>query len=479
MSSSPTVLASGNPGGIAAPGGTPAPAGARGRSIVLKTEVPGPRSRELMDQRWKAIPQGAHNATPVFMVRGQGVMIEDVDGNQLMDLTGSFGALNVGHAHPRVVKAVQQAAEKFLHTCFHAIMHEPYLRLAERLNAIVPVGEPTEQRQTFFSNSGAEAVENAIKIARHATGRSKVVCFEHAFHGRTLLGMTLTAKAEPYKRGFGPLAAEVYRVPAPYVYRRPEALSAEDYVESVADQAEALMTTMIGAAEIACLILEPVLGEGGFLPVPPRFTQRMARFCKDHGIVYICDEVQTGFGRTGTLFGVEHHGVRPDMMVMAKSLGGGLPISAVTGRSALMNHVHPGGLGGTFGGNALACSAGLEALAVLEEERLVERARHLGQRWEKRLLDLQAKHPIIGDVRGLGAMRAVELVQDQKTKAPAKHEAEEIVERAWTRGLCIVTAGTYGNVLRFLMPLVTTDEQIDEAADILDTCIGEVKIHAH
>jgi 4-aminobutyrate aminotransferase/(S)-3-amino-2-methylpropionate transaminase len=376
----------------------------------LVTEIPGPRSRELMARRAGAVPAAVFNTVPVFTESASGAIVQDVDGNRLIDLGAGLAVLNVGNASPAVVEAVARQAERYTHTCFHVTLNEPYLELAERLNALTP-GD--HEKRTMLVNSGAEAVENAVKIARHATGRSGVVAFGHAFHGRTLLAMTLTAKVSPYKQGFGPYAPEVYRLPFAYPYRCPTGAPAERCGESCAAFVIDEIERHIGPANVACLVVEPVLGEGGFVVPGTGFLPALAEFCRRNGIVFVADEIQTGIGRTGRMFGIEHEEVVPDLVTTAKALGGGLPIGAVTGRADLMEHVHVGGLGGTFGGNPIACAAALAVLDQVERERLVERAARLGEIAERRLREMADRHEAIGDVRGRGAMMAIELVEDR------------------------------------------------------------------
>ncbi|GBC87210.1 4-aminobutyrate aminotransferase [bacterium HR12] len=438
------------------------------RKVV--TEIPGPRSRELFERRKTAIPQGVANLHPIVTARASGAIVEDVDGNRFIDLATGISVLNVGHTAPEVVKAAQAQLELDTHTCFHVTANEPYIALAERLNALAP-GD--FEKKTMFANSGAEAVENAIKIARHATKRPAIVTFDHAFHGRTLLAMTLTAKVMPYKQGFGPFAPEVYRLPFAYPYRWPS--GPERCAEEALAYAKDEMHKHIGEENIAAVIVEPIQGEGGFIVPAPGFLKGLAEFCAEHGIVFISDEIQAGMGRAGRWFAIEDEGVVPDMITSAKSLGGGLPISAVTGRAELMDSVHVGGLGGTYGGNPVAAAAALAVLDKIEREDLLASARRVGEIIAKRFGEMQAKHAVIGDVRGRGAMWALELVADRATKEPLAAETMSAISRAaLERGVIVITAGTYGNVIRLLPPINIDEALLEEGLAILDEAIGSV-----
>jgi 4-aminobutyrate aminotransferase / (S)-3-amino-2-methylpropionate transaminase / 5-aminovalerate transaminase len=427
------------------------------RSILLKTAIPGPLAQQLAERRAAAIPRGVAQLTPVFAARSEGAVLEDVDGNRFLDFAGGIGSLNVGHRHPGVVAALHTQADRFLHTCFTVVSYESYVRLAEKLNALAPGSTP---KKTLFLNSGAEAVENAIKIARAYTRRPAIICFEDAFHGRTLLTMSLTSKTSPYKAGFGPFAGDIYRVPYAYCYRCSYSLTWPDCKLHCAAHLEDTFKRVVAADSVAAIIAEPVLGEGGFVAPPQGWLTAVAEICRRHGILLIADEVQTGFGRTGKMFAIEHEGLEPDLMVTAKSLGGGLPLAAVTGKAEIMEHPGPGSLGGTFGGNPMACEAALAVLEALEREHLCERAADLGARFHERARAWQQRFPIIRDVRGLGAMQAFELADAGSTKALAKF--------CYEHGLILVTAGTYSNVIRILMPLTTTGDQMDEALEVLE-----------
>ncbi len=429
-------------------------------------------SKELKLRREEAVPRAPFHVTPLSVSRAKGALVWDVDGNEYIDFAGGIGSLNAGHCPDAVVEAIYQQSQKFLHTCFNVLMYEPYIRLAERLNEITPGDFP---KKTLFFNSGAEAVENAIKIARAATGRPAVICFDHAFHGRTLLTMTLTAKEKPYKAGFGPFAPEIYRAEYPYPYRMPEVFSDPENPNTYYDYFERFFKEKVPANKVAAIIVEPVLGEGGFIVPPDAFLPALKEIAQAHGIVFIADEIQTGFCRTGKWFAVEHYGVVPDLMTMGKSIASGLPLSAVSGRQDLMDQPQVGGLGGTYSGNPVACSAALATLDIYQKQELCARAMEIGAQLTTFWKDLQKRHPFIGEVRALGAMVGVEFVKDAQTHEPYPELVQRIVERSYQKGLIVMSAGTYGNVIRALMPLVITDEQMTRAMNILEEVIFEVE----
>ena len=433
----------------------------------LITEIPGPKSRALFERRAAAIPPGVANIHPIVTARSSGAIVEDVDGNRLIDLATGISVLNVGHTAPEVVAAAQRQLELDTHTCFHVTANEPYIELAERLNALMPIDGPVK---TMFANSGAEAVENAVKIARKATGRSAVVAFDHAFHGRTLMGMSLTAKVMPYKQGMGPFAPEVYRLPFAYAYRWPGGPErcAEEALAYAVDE----MHKHIGEDNIACVVLEPIQGEGGFIVPAPGFVKGIADFCAEHGIVFVADEIQSGMGRAGRWFAIESEDVRPDIVTSAKSLGGGLPISAISGRADLMDAVHVGGLGGTYGGNPVAAAAALAVLDLIERDGLLGRADAVGDTIMARLRALEERHPQVGEVRGRGAMCAMELVEDADTKEPLAADAmNRIAREALEGGVIVLTAGTYGNVVRLLPPLTIEEPLLADGLDVLEGAV--------
>jgi 4-aminobutyrate aminotransferase/(S)-3-amino-2-methylpropionate transaminase len=390
---------------------------------------------------------------PVVVEEAHGSTVTDVDGNTFIDFTGGVGVLNVGHTHPRVVEAVQEQAAKFIHTDFTIVPYEVYVTLAERLLAVAPFATPAK---AAFFNAGTEAVENAVKFARAYTRRPAVIAFEGAFHGRTLLSLSLTSKTHPYKAGLGPFSPEVYRVPFPYEYRGVDADAALAAIKQA-------FLTLVAPETVAAIIFEPVLGEGGFVPAPPAFVEGLRAICDREGIVMVADEVQTGFGRTGRMFAMEHFGVEPDLMTVAKSIAAGLPLSGVLGKAAIMDAPVDGGVGGTYVGNPVAQAAALAVLDIFEEEQLVDRGRRVGEAIRGRMLEWQERYPAIGDVRGLGAMLAIELVEDRTTKAPSPGLATRITAEAANRGLLLLKAGVHGNCIRVLCPLVITDQELDEA----------------
>jgi 4-aminobutyrate aminotransferase / (S)-3-amino-2-methylpropionate transaminase / 5-aminovalerate transaminase len=444
--------------------------------IRLQTEIPGPESRALLARRAKAVPRGVPAVTPIAVVYAEGAVITDADGNQLIDFGGGIGVVNTGHRHPSVVEAVRLQLDRFAHVCFPVSTYEPYVALAERLNQITPGDHP---KRTFLVNSGAEAVENAVKVARFFTGRQAVVCFEHAFHGRTNLALALTSKVMPYKKGFGPYAPEVYRIPFPYCYRCGEAGKrgsgeAGGCCMASRERLEQMFASVVDPDSVAAIIMELELGEGGFVPAPREYVHTLVEFARDHGILFIADEIQTGFGRTGKMFASEHYGLVPDIITTAKSLAGGLPLAAVTGRADVLEAPQVGGLGGTYGGNPLACAAALAVLDAMEAEHIPERAARMGDRIRARFCQWATRHSCIGDVRGLGAMVALELVADRTTKAPDKALTGRLLAAALERGLILLSAGTYGNTVRVLAPLTTPDEIVEEGLDVMEQALEAV-----
>jgi 4-aminobutyrate aminotransferase/(S)-3-amino-2-methylpropionate transaminase len=440
-------------------------------SIQLRTNIPGPRSQELMQRADAATPRGLYHATPIFVARSEGALIEDVDGNHLIDFAGGIGCLNTGHRAPKVIDAIRRQLDRFLHTSFNVLSYEGYVKLAERLNQLTPGQFP---KKTLFVNSGAEAVENAIKIARAYTRRPSIVAFEDAFHGRTYMAMSVTSKTHPYKAGFEPFPGDVYRVPFGYCYRCSYSLTYPGCEMYCAQHLEDTFRRVVAAESVAAVIAEPIMGEGGFITPPPEFFPTLTRICRKYGILLIADEVQTGFSRTGALFASERLGLEPDHIVMAKSLSGGLPLAAVTGRAEIMDAPGYGGVGGTFGGNPVACEAALAVLDTIAEQNLSARANLLGERFRKRAAQWQSRWDLIGEVRGLGAMQAIELVRSRSAREPADEETKVVSQYCYEHGLVLITAGTYGNVIRLLMPLVITDAQMDEALDVLEGAFAAV-----
>ena len=403
-------------------------------------------------------------AIPIVAQEGRGATLTDVDGNVFIDFTGGVGCLNVGHAHPRVVEAATEQLGRFVHTDFTVVPYEPYIELAERLLALAPFREPAK---AVFFNAGTEAVENAVKFARLYTKRPAVIAFEGAFHGRTLLSMTLTSRPHPYKLGMGPLAPEVYRAPFPQDYRGPDA-------ETALAELRQLFLTQVAAEQVAAIIVEPVQGEGGFLPAGQQFMQGLRSICDEHGICLIDDEVQTGYGRTGKLFAIEHYGVEPDLITVAKSIAGGFPLSGVLGKAEILDAAHDGAVGGTYVGNPVAQAAALAVLDVIDEEGLIDRASAIGDTIRTRMLAWQERFPAIAEVRGLGAMLAIELVEDRATKQPAPKLVQAVIDAALERGLLLLKAGVHGNVIRVLTPLVITDAELDEALAVWEDALADV-----
>ncbi|WP_028546669.1 4-aminobutyrate--2-oxoglutarate transaminase [Paenibacillus taiwanensis] len=436
--------------------------------ISLKTELPGPLAQKLLLRRQEHVPQGPFNTVPTFAASGKGALLTDVDGNTFIDLAGAIGTLNAGHCPPQVVAALKDQLDKYIHPCFHVTMYEPYIALAEALNRITPGDHP---KKSFFLTSGAEAVENAIKIARKYTGRRGIVSFERGFHGRTYMAMSLTSKVKPYKNGFGPFVPEVYKLPYPYYYRAPEGMTANEWDDALLARYEDFFLAEVPGEDIAAIIMEPVQGEGGFIIPSARFVQGVKAICERYGILFIADEVQTGFGRTGRRFGIEHYDVVPDLMTMSKSIAAGLPLSAVTGRASIMDAPGIGEIGGTYGGSPLGCVAALKVIELMETEDWCAQAVRIGSLFEDRFRKLQQEFPSIGDVRSLGAMSALEIVSDPHSKRPDKALTQRIIQLAHQRGVLIMSAGLHGNVIRLLSPLVITIEQMEEALDVVEASI--------
>ena len=445
-------------------------------TIQLKTPIPGPKSKALSARRETAVPRGLSLALPVYVDKAEGAVLDDVDGNRFIDFTGGIGCLNVGHRAPKVVEAIRAQLERFLHVSVQVTPYESYIRLAERLNELTPGKFP---KKTVLLNTGAEAVENAVKIARAHTGRSSIIAFEDAFHGRTMMAMALTSKTHPYKAGFGPLPGDVYRVPYAYCYRCSYSMQYPSCDLYCARHLEDTFKRVVASEDVAAVIAEPVLGEGGFVAPPPDFFKILMEICHKHGVLFIADEVQSGFGRTGALFACERYGIEPDLIVTAKSLSGGLPLAAVTGRAEIMDAPGPGGLGGTFAGNPLACAAALAVLDMFEKENLSSKAEEIGRHFQKRAKEWQKRWPMIGDIRGLGAMQAIELVRSPETREPAPEETKQIIQYGYEHGLILLGAGSYSNVIRLLMPLVIANEQLNEGMDVLEAALHAVLEKQH
>ncbi|WP_280768132.1 4-aminobutyrate--2-oxoglutarate transaminase [Salipaludibacillus daqingensis] len=433
-------------------------------------QIPGPVGEKLLDRRNKHIPKGPFNTAQTFAANADGAIVTDVDGQEFIDFAGAIGSLNAGHCPPKVVKALKDQIEKFLHPCFHVMMYESYIELAEKLNHYTP-GD--HHKKTFFLNSGAEAVENAVKIARKFTGRKAILSFERGFHGRTYMAMSLTSKVKPYKYQFGPFVADTYKMSYPYYYRKPDGMTDEEVDNECIRRLKTFFLSEVSADETAAVIMEPVQGEGGFVVPSKRFIKQVKEICDEHGILFIADEVQSGFGRTGTLFASEQFDIIPDMMTMSKSIAAGLPISAVTGRAEIMDSPGIGEIGGTYGGSPLGCVAANEVMDMMIEENLPERANQIGKQVRERFLKMQDRFEEIGDVRGLGAMMAMELVTNRETKEPNKQLTQQLIQGCIKRGLLIMGAGLYGNVIRILSPLVITDEQLHAGLGILESVMED------
>lgn len=440
-------------------------------TIQLRTTIPGPKSKALADRRAAAVPRGLSHGTPVYVAKAEDAWLEDVDGNRFIDFAGGIGCLNAGHRQPPVLSAIRDQLERFLHVCVQVTPYENYVRLAERMNDVTP---GNFAKKTLFVNSGAEAVENAVKIARAHTGRAGIIAFEDAFHGRTMMTLALTSKTHPYKAGFAPFPSDVYRIPYAYCYRCSYSLKYPSCDLFCARHLEDTFKRVVASEDVAAVIAEPVLGEGGFVVPPPDYFKVLIEICHKNGVLFIADEVQSGFGRTGKLFASEHYGIEPDILVSAKSIGGGLPLAAITGRAEIMDAPGPGGLGGTFAGNPVSCAAALAVLDLFDRGELLARANEIGQRFQRRARDWQNRWPIIGDVRGLGGMQAIELVKSRETQEPAAEETKQITQYCYEHGLITITAGSYSNVIRILVPLVATSQQMDEGLDVLESALKQV-----
>jgi 4-aminobutyrate aminotransferase / (S)-3-amino-2-methylpropionate transaminase / 5-aminovalerate transaminase len=442
--------------------------------IRLNTEIPGPRAREVLARRAAAVSAGLARATDVVVERADGGLVFDIDGNTLIDLAGGIGMLAVGHCHPRVVKALQDQAAKYIHPCALVTTYEPYVRLAELLNEITP---GTFAKKTILANSGAEAVENAVKLARKYTGRPAIVCFEGGYHGRTLLTLSLTSKYGLFKSGFGPFAPEIVRLPVPDLYRRPDRFTEEQYLDLALRQLDKALVAQVDPAAVAAMIVEPVQGEAGFVPVPRRFLQRIRDLCTAHGIVMIADEVQCGMGRTGRMFAIEHYDIVPDLITIAKSLGGGMVVSAVTGRAEILDAAHWGGVGSTFGGSPVACAAAIAAVGIIRQPEFLAHARRLGDVMREVMDGWTRVYPIAGDVRGLGPMMLAEFVRDRASKEPvAPDETLQIVREADARGVLLMRAGLYSNCIRLLPPLTIPEPMLREGLAAVEGAIEAVSI---
>ncbi len=439
--------------------------------IVRKTEIPGPKSRAMLERRHDAVSDAVANSTMVAVERAEGALVHDADGNTLIDLAGGIGMLAAGHCPKPVVDAMAEQASKLIHTCFLVGTYEPYVELAEMLNEIAP-GD--FRKKTMLANSGSEAVENAVKMARSHTKRPAVIVFEGAYHGRTLLTLSMTSKYSLFKKGFGPYAPEIYRLPVPNVYRRPREMDEGVYVDWCIEQLDHALIAQVDPSAVAAIVIEPVQGEAGFNPVPAAFLRRIREICDEHGIVMIADEIQCGMGRTGRIFACEHSGVVPDLITTGKSLGSGMPIAAVTGRAEIMDAPHPGGAGGTYGGAPLACVAAIESIRIVRTPEFLARAQTVGRILRETMEEWKTRYDLIGDVRGLGAMMLMELVKDRETREPAPEETLAIVRRGVANGLLLIRAGLYSNCVRLLPPLTIGEDQLAEGLSALEEAVAHV-----
>jgi len=441
-----------------------------GKTIDIQTELPGPKAKAILARRDSAVVRGLYRSCPIVAESARGAVVTDVDGNTFLDLNAGIGALNCGHCPETVRSAIHKQTDKLLHLCAIVGTYEPYVELCEKLNGLVPI---TGEKKTLLCNTGVEAGENAVKIARYATGRQAIIVFEGAFHGRSLLGMTMTSKYDLYKRGFGPFAPEIYRVPFPYTYReKPDGMSDGEYVDYAIDQFKKALVAQVDPTSIAAVIIEPVQGEGGFIQAPDEYVRRLRALCAEYGILFVADEVQSGFCRTGKMFAIEHSGVEPDMLITAKSIGSGMPIAAVTGKAEIMDAPHVGGLGSTYGGNPVACASAIASIDTMLEHNLSKRAIEIGKITQAYFTRWEENHQVIGDVRCTGAMCAIEFVSNRKTKEPNKTAPARVIEEGFQRGLIMIRAGLYSSCVRTLAPLTITDEQLHEAMTALGEAIA-------
>ena len=439
------------------------------KTINIKTSIPGPKSQAMLARRAASTPAGLAKSTEVVVADAKGAIINDVDGNTLLDFAGAIGVMNIGHSAPSVVKAIQQQAEKYIHTCALVTTFEPMVELCELLNKITP---GNFAKKTLLANSGSEAVENAVNIARYYTKRKGVICFEGGYHGRTLLTLSLTSKHGLFKKGFGPFAGDIYRLPAPNVYRKPDQMTEDEFIDFSIKNLRTALISQVDVSDLAAIIIEPVQGEGGFIPMPQRFLQEIRNICTESGAVMIADEIQSGFMRTGKLFALEHYGIAADILTTAKSLGAGLPISATVGKAEIMDSIHLGGVGGTYGGSPITCAAAIEVIKTMTTPEFIHQTERVGKIMESRLAMWKEKYSIVGDVRGLGAMRLVEFVKDRKSKTPDMDLTLKIVKDAVANGIILIRAGLFSNCIRLLPPLVITEDQLNEGLDVLETAIA-------
>ena len=437
---------------------------------IITAELPGPKSKELLEKRRKYVPRGISYSTEIFVEEAKGALIKDVDGNVFVDFAAGIGVQNVGHCDDAVVEAIKEQSEKYIHPSFNVAMYEPYIALAEKLVELTP---GNYEKKAMFANSGAEAVENAIKIARKYTGKTGIVSLDFAFHGRTYMAMTLTSKVKPYKDGFAPYNSDTYKIPTPYCYRCPMGCSYPECGIACAERFRTMLKSDLSSEMIAALIVEPVQGEGGFIVPPKEYMQKLQEICNENGIVFIVDEIQAGFARTGKLFASENYGIEPDLMTLSKAIAAGVPLSAVVGKAEILDAPIVGAIGGTYSGNPVACAAALKVIDKIEKDRLTERAVEVGAYIMERLKEMKEKYSAIGDVRGIGAMVAVELVKDRTSKEPDKELTSKIINLCYNKGVIFINAGIFGNVIRFLPPLVMTKEQLEYGIDTLEEAFKE------
>ncbi len=439
--------------------------------INLITAIPGPKSKLVLERRKNALPTGLAKSTEVVVEKAEGGIVWDADGNQLLDFAGGIGMINVGHRPETVVNAIKAQLDKYIHTCSLVTTYEPYIELAELLNSLTPGTFP---KKTLLCNTGTEAVENAVMLAKYYTKRPGVICFEGAYHGRSMLTLSLTSKYSLFKKGFGSFASDIYRLPAPNMYRVPQGMTADEYLNWSTSNLDHAFIAQVDPEAVAAIIIEPVLGEGGFVPMPAPFLKKIRDLCDKHGIVMIADEIQSGSGRTGKLFAIEHSDVVPDIITAAKSMGAGMPVSAVVGKAEIMDCTHLGGVGGTYSGSPVSAVAAIEALKILSSPEFLERATHVGELINSTMTAWKEKYPKIGDVRGLGAMQLIEFVKDRETKEPDMQTAMDVLKDAVTHGIILIRAGLYSNCIRLLPPIVMTDEQLLEGLQVLEDAIARV-----
>jgi 4-aminobutyrate aminotransferase / (S)-3-amino-2-methylpropionate transaminase / 5-aminovalerate transaminase len=437
--------------------------------IQLKTTLPGPKSQAMLERRKNALPAGLAKSTDIAVERAEGALVWDLDGNQLLDFAGGIGMINVGHANKAVVTAIREQLDKYIHTCTLVTTIEPYIRLAELLNSVTPGNFP---KKTLLANSGSEAVENAVNVAKYYTKRNAILCFEGAYHGRTLLTLSLTSKYALFKKGFGSYVSDIYRIPAPNMYRKIGGMTDDEYIRYCIKKLDEAFISQVDPESLAAIIIEPVLGEGGFIPIPAAYLQKIRSVCDQYGIVFIADEIQCGAGRTGKLYAMEHTDVVPDIVVSAKSIGAGMPISAITGKAEILDAPHLGGIGGTYGGSPVACVAAIATIEILKSKTFLDRSVAVGKLIQETMQRWKAKYHVIGDVRGLGAMQLVEFVKDRKTKEPDMAVAMEVIKEATSKGLILIRAGLFSNCIRLLPPIVITDEQLTEGLQVLENAIA-------